>query len=160
MKHLLFILSTILSIYLLKLGYKNVSNNSLTDLNRLVIDSINVDIPMYIGHSVSLLEKGVVVDPNTLNKNNIVIFGHRYSNKHPLKKYLIKVDKVKIGDKVKIFLNTVEYNYIVEKIFTVNPNELWVLSQTQEKTLTIITCTPIYNPINRLIIISRLLRNP
>ena len=88
-------------------------------------------------------------------KGNCVLAGHRnYVIMHPFR----HLDKVEIGDSVYIKENERNFRYEVFKIFIINPEDDWVLApqEEEEHLLTLITCTPVLNPAQRLILWCRL----
>lgn len=137
---------------------KNKSNQTITNSSFIEIPSISLTEYIYFGYSESLLDKGMLMEPESIKSNNVVMYGHRFSINKPFRKYLIDLDKVKIGDLVTVSIENKKYEYLISSILEVTPQETWVLSETRDKWLTIITCTPAYNPKNRLVVISKLVR--
>lgn len=163
MKYLFLVFALALAIYQYCLGInieidKNKKIEAINSISYLKISSINLHENIYLGYSESLLYRGLLMEPEGLKSNNIVIYGHRFSVKHPFRKYLIDLDKVRIGDLVIASIKNINYEYEITNILEVLPQETWVLSDTLDQRLTIITCTPAYNPQNRLVIISKLVR--
>jgi sortase A len=124
--------------------------------DELIIPKINLNERIYKGYSLSLMDRGVVIDPDSLKTNNWVIYGHRFSKRNPLKKYLRDLGKLEHGDTVFVRLNKEEFEFEVEEKLVVDPSQIWVTAPTQTPTLTIVTCTPIERPVMRLIIIAKL----
>lgn len=125
-------------------------------INRVIIDTIQINEPLILSYSLNSLEQGAVLDPNTVNTNNWVIYGHRFSNRNPFKRYFRNLDRTKIGDKVIVLFRNHRYSFKIINIYTVNNGDLWALSETKLFTLTLVTCTPILNPVNRLIVVAQL----
>ena len=46
----------------------------------------------------------------------------------------------------------ITYIYIVEETFVVAPEDTWVLSETEDARITLITCTPVRVATHRLIV--------
>lgn len=90
--------------------------------------------------------------PGTANpgeKGNYVLLGHRnYVYGH----YFRKIDELEPGDEVIIRKDMETYTYLVTESFVVGPEEVWVLDDTEETILTMITCTPIITYTDRLIV--------
>ena len=90
--------------------------------------------------------------PGTSNpgeKGNYVLLGHRnYVYGH----YFRRIDELNPGDEVIIKKGLETYTYLVSESFVVSPEEVWVLEDTEETMLTMITCTPIITYTDRLIV--------
>lgn len=88
--------------------------------------------------------------PETVNpgeKGNFVLLGHRnYVYGH----YFRRIDELEPGDEVIIKKESDIYTYLVTESFVVSPEEVWVLDNTVETMLTMITCTPIITYTDRL----------
>lgn len=86
---------------------------------------------------------------------NCVLAGHRnYIGMRPFR-YL---DKIEIGNLVYVTDAQNTYTYEVFKIFTVTPEDKWVLHPQDEEDylLTLLTCTPVLSLTDRLIVWCRL----
>lgn len=106
------------------------------------------------------LQEGVVHYPGTANpgqNGNVFITGHssyylwdpgRYKDVFALLHELV------VGDTITVFYNENRYDYKVTEIKVVHPNEVDVLQQTNDKRLTLMTCTPIGTALNRLIVVA------
>ncbi len=80
---------------------------------------------------------------------NYVLLGHRnYVYGH----FFRNIDKLEVGDKINITKDINIYTYLVTESFVVKPEDVWVLEQTEEATITLITCTPIGTYTDRLIV--------
>ena len=87
------------------------------------------------------------------NSGNCVIAGHR---NYSFGLHFNRLNEVTVGDEITIALKEELYNYTVIEIKVVEPEELWVLDQTDDARLTLITCTPIYIGSHRLIVVAEL----
>lgn len=80
---------------------------------------------------------------------NCVLLGHRnYIYGH----YFRKIDKLKHGDLIVLKKGHDEFAYKVTDSFVVEPGETWVLEETVEAVVTLITCTPVPAYTHRLIV--------
>lgn len=80
---------------------------------------------------------------------NYVLLGHRnYVYGH----FFRNINKLDVGDQINIKKNADTYTYLVTESFVVAPEDVWVLNQTEEPTITLITCTPIGTYTDRLIV--------
>ena len=126
--------------------------------NRLVIPSILLDEKIHEGPSEATLSKGVWRRPNTAvppAENNTVLAGHIFTYTTPAVFY--NLSKVNVGEKLAVYWEGSEYLYEVINKQAVSPNSAQVEAPTQEARLTLYTCTPLWNPVNRLVVTANLL---
>ncbi|MFA5820710.1 MAG: sortase [Candidatus Gracilibacteria bacterium] len=144
--------------------------------NRIVIPRIDKNIPVISTSSQSLinrdwdglekelmqaLQNGVVHYPGTNTPGqggNTVITGHSsYFPWDPgrFKDVFALLHEVVVGDKIVVYYDQEKYVYEVSEIKIVLPNELDVLKNTTDETLTLITCTPVGTNLKRLIVIAK-----
>lgn len=84
-------------------------------------------------------------------KGNCVLAGHRnYYTMHPFR----HLDKLENGDDVIVKYDSQEYRYVVIDSFVAKADNLSVLAAQdgEDELLTLVTCTPVLNPTNRLIV--------
>ncbi|GAC1391965.1 MAG: hypothetical protein NVSMB46_06430 [Candidatus Saccharimonadales bacterium] len=125
--------------------------------NRIVIPTMNLDLPIREGKSPYTLSKGLWHAPDTGNPllgGNMVILGHRFTYNGP--SYLFNLDKVKIGDKYSVYWQQKEYIYEVKNITIVSPYDLSIIAPTAKPRITIYTCTPLWTSKQRLVVQSEL----
>lgn len=94
-----------------------------------------------VGHYPGLGQVGMPGNYVLLGHRNYV-YGHFFKN----------LDKLEVGDEVIITKGTETYTYIIYESFVVSPEEVWVLDQTEDTIVTMITCTPIGTYTDRLIV--------
>ena len=114
-------------------------------IGTLVIDSINVQLPIYHGTGEEVLQIGAghlegsslpVGGPGT----HTVITGHRGL---PSSTLLTELDKLKHGDTFALHVMNAVLTYEVDQILTVEPHEMDALSiQIGMDYCTLVTCTP------------------
>jgi LPXTG-site transpeptidase (sortase) family protein len=125
--------------------------------NRLVIPSLFFDQPVQESKSISVINNGGTWRrPKTSNPTqdgNTVIVGHRYTYKGASVFY--NLDQLKVGDKIIVYWEGKEHDYQVSETKVVAPSAGEIERQTDEKILTIYTCTPMWNAKNRLVIIAK-----
>lgn len=80
---------------------------------------------------------------------NCVIAGHRNYN---FGLFFNRLDEVVIGDEIIVETKENVYTYHVTDILVVEPQQVSVLQETQEASITLITCTPLYIASHRLIV--------
>lgn len=110
------------------------------------------------------LKKSIIQYPETAlpgQFGNTVVFCHSVlpqffdpENYLTICSTLYKLDK---GDEIFVYYDGIEYRYLIEKIFEVNPNDLSVLEQRFDgQYLTMITCTPPGTYLRRLVVRAKL----
>lgn len=132
------------------------SNPGTSQENRLVIPSMLLDQPVYEGKDESVLKKGLWRRPQTSTPEqggNTVIVGHRLTYTNP-RGTLYHLDKIKIGDNIGLNWAGKNYVYTVREIKVVTPAAVEVEAPTKEPQLTIYTCTPLWMPRDRLVVIA------
>jgi LPXTG-site transpeptidase (sortase) family protein len=131
----------------------------ITNGNRLQIPKIGVDTKIIEGLSEKIMtvKEGAWRDPNTAVptiEGNMVIAGHRFQYLPPNTTTFYHLDKLIVGDTIKVYWEGKEYIYKVNQIFEVEPEGTWIKEQedTGIKEITLYTCTPIYTSEKRLVV--------
>jgi len=122
--------------------------------NRLIIKKIGVDAVIYEGGQETLA-LGVWHLPRTSTPDkggNTVLSAHRWKYKPPDPRTFYNLDKLEIGDEIKVYWEGREYNYKIEKIFEVTPDKVEVLAPSNKEELTLFTCAPLYSTQRRLVV--------
>jgi len=135
-------------------------SNRIVNNNWLVIDKIGVEIPIVDGSDETALEYGAWLMPDTSTPEvggNTVLAGHRYKYRPPHKETFYNLDKLVLGDQISIYFEGEHYQYLVTSTEVVEPTDVEVLNQTDESTITLITCAPLFSDKYRLIIKAELL---
>jgi len=104
------------------------------------------------------LNSGVVRLPtgSTPDKGgNTVIVGHRFSYTAPRGIFYF-LNKVHVNDEIGLVWNDKTYAYKVASVQQVPPTEISVEAPTVDARLTLYTCTPLWLPKERLVIIAEL----
>lgn len=125
--------------------------------NYLSVESLNLKVPVVESYSLSDLESNVVVNFHPNIEGNTVIYGHRFTNRQLFSSAFLNLSNLKLGERIGLFWKGKNYEYVVFGKEVVYPDENWILSESKTPILTLITCTPLYNPVMRLIIFARLL---
>ncbi|HEX8229742.1 MAG TPA: sortase [Chloroflexia bacterium] len=100
--------------------------------------------PMDVGHHEGTANPGDV--------GNVVLAGHRDINSALFR----ELDRLQPGDEVFVSNGLGEYRYLVEESLVVSPDYVEVMDPTNDKRLTLITCTPLGLATQRLVVIARL----
>jgi sortase A len=125
--------------------------------NRLVMPTILSNEPIYEGKNISVINKdGTWRRPNTSTPDkggNSVIIAHRYTYKASAPFY--NLDKIKVGDPIIVYWQGEEHDYRVTETKVVTPKAGEIEANTDEKMLTLYTCTPLWNAKDRLVVIAK-----
>ncbi len=126
--------------------------------NQLIIPSIHYDEQIIEGSTIRALHYGPWRQPvgSAPDKgSNTVIAGHRftYTNPHGTFYYL---NNVRVGDSVGVIWNNKTYHYTVASTSVVSPDDTSVIAPTATSQLTLYTCTPLWLPKNRLVVVATL----
>lgn len=135
-----------------------VSPDTIPAGNRLAIPKLGIEAPILEGIALNTVDKGLWHRPNTptpLENGNTVIVGHRFSYNPGLKQPFYHLDKLGIGDTIVVAWEKKIVTYKVSEIKTVTADQVVVEQNTTDKRLTLYTCTPLWNPVNRLVIIAK-----
>lgn len=129
-----------------------------TVLGRIEIPVIGVDFKFVPGVTSDDLKLGVGHFPDTPlpgQLGNAALAGHRTTYKAPFG----RLDEVTIGDDIVVTLNNGEmFTYVVTGTTVVNPEDYWVIAESDPNraTLTLITCTPEFTSLRRLVAFAEL----
>ena len=106
----------------------------------MTIDKLDIQVPVYDGADDFNLNRGVGRIKGTARVDgagNLGIAGHRDSFFRGLK-------DISVGDDIDLLTPAGSETYEVSSIEIVDPSDVWVLSPTEEKTITLVTCYPFY----------------
>ena len=107
-------------------------------VGRLEIPRLRLSTIVFEGADDEVLERGAGHVPGSAlpgNRGNTVLAAHRDTFFRPLQ-------KVKVGDLVKIHAGPRDSVYVVESARVVEPDEVDVMKPTRDPALTLITCFP------------------
>ncbi len=126
--------------------------------NELIIPAMQYDEPIIEGKTITALRYGPWHIPTGSAPDtggNTVIAGHRFTYTNPRGTFYY-LNKVQVGDEIAIVWNGKTYKYDVTQTEVVAPTDTAVENQTAKPTLTLFTCTPLWLPKNRLVVIASL----
>lgn len=118
------------------------------------IPKIAVLQTIYRGVTLPTLDKGVGWWPGTAlpgNVGNVVLGGHRVSKKKPFR----NLDQLQPGDEIYLSTEQGDYVYLVDRVFIVNPTDVWIIDQTNEATLTLFACHPPGSTRERIVVVAK-----
>ncbi len=106
------------------------------------IEKIGVHTVIAEGSTLDVLENNIGHFENTAmpgENGNFSIAGHRNTINNEVFR---NIDKIQVGDEIKITTLTDIFQYEINEIFVTSPSDTDVLNQNlDEKTMTIVTCT-------------------
>ena len=122
---------------------------------RIQIPEIGVDAPVVHGDGWEQLKKGVgqyVGSVNPGDDGNIVLSAHN----DIFGEIFRDLDQLKPGDQITLFTNQRAYNYVIVDNKVVEPNAVEVMDQTENPTVTLISCYPYLIDDQRIVVTGRL----
>lgn len=144
------------------LAEDNKNNNPLPppDDNRIVIPALSLNEPVFEGSNIGVINGGGTWRrPNTSTPDkggNTVIVGHRYFASKASTFY--SLDKLGSGDRFAVYWEGQEYVYEVQSERVVESDAIEIEGPTQEPTLTLYTCHPLWTARDRLVITASLVQ--
>jgi LPXTG-site transpeptidase (sortase) family protein len=127
--------------------------------NHLTVPAMLLDTPILEGpvsQQYQILDKGIWRLPFTSTPDkggNTVIVGHRFTYTTP-KGIFYYLNKVQVGDEIGVVWNNKSYLYKVSSVSVVPPTQTGVQDDTPDARLTLYTCTPLWNPKDRLVVVA------
>jgi len=125
--------------------------------NSLTMPTALFDGQIFDGPDARTLSHGVWHRPGTSTPDrggNTVVAGHRFTYTNPVGTFY-HLDKIKSGDPIGVVWNNKSYRYTVTEVKVVGPNETSIEAPTAIPQLTIYTCTPLWLPKDRLVVIAK-----
>lgn len=126
----------------------------------LIIPRMDLNTPLVEGpmsNSFNLLNKGawrLPISSTPDEGGNTVIAGHRFSYTGPRGIFYF-LNKLVQGDQIGLWYQGKLYTYVVESSTTHDATDVYVQEPTRDTRLTIYTCTPLWNPTSRLVIVAK-----
>jgi sortase A len=129
--------------------------------NTVVIPSMELNQPILEGPAskqYQILDKGIWRWPSSSTPDrggNTVLIGHRFTYTNPRGVFYF-LNKMTPGDELAIFWGGHEYRYKVRQITEVPATDTSIENPTDHAQLTLFTCTPLWLPKERLVVIADL----
>jgi LPXTG-site transpeptidase (sortase) family protein len=136
----------------------SAANTPYAKENRLVVPTMLLDEPILEGRDASVLNKGIWRRPNTSTPDqggNTVIVGHRFTYKNPRGTFY-NLHHPKVGDEIGVFWNGKRYLYAITQTKVVPASEISVEAPSDKPLLTLYSCTPLWMPKDRLVVVAQL----
>lgn len=86
---------------------------------------------------------------------NTVFLAHRFSYTGPHGAFYY-LNKLKPGDEIGVVWNQKTYTYEVSTVNEVPPTDIAIEDNTSDARITLFTCTPLWHPVNRLVVVAKL----
>lgn len=119
-------------------------------IGRIEIPKIGLDHPIYEGITLTVIDYGPGHWPGTAlpgERGNAVFPGHRVTHSHPF----YDIDLLVPGDEVIFHMPEADYTYRVTETLIVEPDDLWIVDQTETPTMTILGCHPKHSARQRFV---------
>lgn len=126
--------------------------------NKLRIDRIGVNAVIHEGGEEQLAF-GIWHLPRTSTPDqggNTVLSGHRWAFEREDGRSLYDLDELQIGDAIEVTWEGELYRYRMVADQVVSPDQVEILTPTDDARLTLFTCTPLFSTANRLVITATL----
>lgn len=129
--------------------------------NRLIIPAMMLNQPTLEGPEkdwFNLLYHGIWRWPGSSTPDkggNTVFLSHRFSYTGPRGAFYY-LNKLKIGDTIGVVWGGKTYTYSVVSSKTVPPTDTAIEDNTTDARITLFTCTPLWHPVNRLVVVAKL----
>ncbi len=129
--------------------------------NSLIIPAMLLQQPTLEGPEsnwFNLLKSGIWRWPNSSTPDkggNTVFLAHRFSYTGPHGAFYY-LNKLHPGDDIGVVWNGKTYTYTVTSSGEVPPSDTSVEDNTSDSRLTLFTCTPLWHPVNRLVVVAKL----
>lgn len=133
--------------------------------NSIIIPKMMLDTPIIEGpesDSFNLLNQGAWRLPFASSPDkgsNTVIVGHRFSYTGP-RGIFYYMDKLSQGDDIALWWDNEMYKYKVESTHVARSTDVEVQEPTDDDRLTLYTCTPLWNPVKRLVVVAKPVEKP
>ncbi|HJP96838.1 MAG TPA: class E sortase [Candidatus Saccharimonadales bacterium] len=124
----------------------------------LIVPSMALDAPVNEGKTIATLRQGLWRLPYTSTPDkggNTVIVAHRFTYTNP-RGMFYHLDQVHVGDQIAVLWHGKKYVYKTTTTEVVPPTEVSVEAPTADSILTLYTCTPLWNPKDRLVVTASL----
>jgi sortase A len=115
-----------------------------------------------VSQQYKTLDKGIWRWPRSSTPDkggNTVFIGHRFTYTNPRGVFYF-LNKIKLSDEIGVFWNNKKYLYKVTSVSQVPPNDTAIEDNTPQPELTLFTCTPLWLPKDRLVIVANLEATP
>lgn len=141
-----------------KVTSKPASGSIAADAETLIVPSMALDATVNEGKTIQTLRQGLWRLPYTSTPDkgsNTVVVAHRFTYTNP-RGMFYHLDQVQVGDPIALLWHGKKYVYQTTSTRVVPPTEVSVEAPTADSILTLYTCTPLWNPKDRLVVTAKL----
>jgi LPXTG-site transpeptidase (sortase) family protein len=129
--------------------------------NRLIIPAMMLNQQTLEGPEndwFNLLYRGIWRWPGSSTPDkggNTVFLSHRFSYTGPRGAFYY-LNKLQVGDTIGVVWNHKTYTYNVVSSQTVPPTDTAIENNSPDAEITLFTCTPLWHPVDRLVVVAKL----
>jgi sortase A len=137
---------------------KPSSGSVAANAETLIVPAMGLDAPVNEGKTIRALRQGIWRLPYTSTPDkggNTVLVAHRFTYTNP-RGVFYHLDQVHVGDQIAVLWHGKKYVYKTASTRVVPPTEVSVEAPTADSILTLYTCTPLWNPKDRLVVTASL----
>jgi len=137
------------------------TNPALQQANSLIIPAMLLNqntLEGPVSQAFNILYKGIWRWPGSSTPDkggNTVFLSHRFSYTGPRGAFYY-LNKLQIGDEISVIWNHEQYNYKVISTTEVPPTDTAIENNTSDAQITLFTCTPLWHPVDRLVVVAKL----
>jgi sortase A len=128
----------------------------IVQIGTIDIPKIQLVHPVFQGITLTVIDHGPGHWPGTAmpcGVGNAVFPGHRVTHTHPF----LNLDLLSPGDQIVFHMKGHDCVYSVTSTQIVQPTDMWVVDQTQQKTVTLIACHPKHSAAQRIVVKGKLI---
>lgn len=129
--------------------------------NSIIAPGMFLDAPTFEAPEkdwVKVLNRGIWRWPGSSTPDkggNTVFLSHRFGYTGPRGNFYY-LDKLHKGDEIAVIWNNTYYIYAVTSTTQISPAQTDILDNTTDNRITLYTCTPLWHPVNRLVVVATL----
>lgn len=143
------------------LSVRSPSSPTTAGPNRLIIPAMMLDQATLEGSAsnwFNILYKGIWRWPGGSTPDrggNTIFLSHRFSYTAPQGAFYY-LNRLHVGDSIGVVWNGKLYTYSVVSSQTVSPADTAIEDNTPNAQITLFTCTPLWHPVDRLVVVAKL----
>jgi LPXTG-site transpeptidase (sortase) family protein len=137
------------------------TNITISGPNRIIIPTMLLDqatLEGPVSNWFNILYRGIWrwPDGSTPDKGgNTIFLSHRFSYTGPRGAFYY-LNKLQTGDSIGVVWNGKLYTYDVVSTQVVPPTDTAIENNTSDAQITLFTCTPLWHPVDRLVVVAKL----
>jgi len=134
---------------------ERITSNDIPAGKRLIIPQILIDEEVFEGPGAATLSKGLWHQPNGINPGMpgaTIIAGHRFTYTDPEGAFY-HLDKLEKGNEIALYWDGVKHSYSITDKYVTNAD--YKIESNNLEQLVLYTCTPLWNPVDRLIVVAQ-----